>query len=269
MLLSNVEYVPLRLLRRFVLREGLLLRFGAFLPYYRTNLNQADPARLADAYQRNLASARFSPTGLRLLEIGVGRTNSVAYEMSARFETQAFTVFEPFVGLSPAEDSKLLLKVAARHNRPADDLATRVHRIARLEAIEDGSINLILSSSVLEHVGDPRKLFARLRRILAPGGAMLHLVDYRDHFFKYPYHFLQFRKATWNRWLNPGDLPVWRLYDHLDQLEETGFSARVLEESSDPEAFAAIAAHVSADYPANDERLKTTTAAIWAVANPA
>ena len=35
---------------------------------------------------------------------------------------------------------------------------------------------------------------------------MLHVVDYRDHFFKYPLHFLQFSQNTWRRFLNPGRL---------------------------------------------------------------
>jgi SAM-dependent methyltransferase len=159
------------------------------------------------------------------------------------------------------------LRVAARHNCSTSRLSTQVCRVRQLNAIEGGSIDLILSGSVLEHVSDPLALFAQLRRLLVPGGAMLHIVDYRDHFFKYPYHFLQFRKATWNRWLNPGDLPVWRLYDHLDQLKAAGFSTRVLAESRDREAYAAIAAHVSSDYNRDDERLQATFAALWAVAN--
>ena len=265
MLISNLEYIPLRLVRRFVLSDRLLLRFGAFVPYYRMNLNQAAPARLVDDYARHLASANCNPSNCRILEIGVGRTNSVAYEMAARFAPTAFTAFEPFVEFAPGEDKALLSRIAERHSRPAEDLRSRILRVTRLGELPTGSVDLVLSGSVLEHVGDPLALFSELHRILAPGGAMLHLVDYRDHFFKYPYHFLQFSKASWNQWLNPGDLPVWRLYDHMDQLAASGFSVRVLEQTRDRIAFAAIAHRVSSDYRRGDDRIQVATAAIWAV----
>jgi hypothetical protein len=93
---------------------------------------------------------------------------------------------------------------------------------------------------------------------------MLHIVDYRDHFFKYPYHFLQFRKNTWNRWLNPGDLPVWRIYDHIEQLEAAGFTVRIFEEVRDLPEYAKIAEYVSSDYRREDERIAVLAAALWA-----
>jgi SAM-dependent methyltransferase len=264
MLWSNFEYISLRLLRRTVFRDSLLLRLGGLVPYYRTNLNQSDPTRLVDQYARFLALEGYSPKGKRLLEIGVGRTNSVSYEISARFAPEAITSFEPYVKLAQSEDTKWLSRTAQRHDRTAASLSAMVQRHTNFNAIADGSIDLVLSGSVLEHVSDPCSLFSNLDRVLAPNGVMLHLVDYRDHFFKYPYHFLQFRKEVWNRWLNPGDFPGWRVYDHLEQLAAAGFSVQVLAETQDANAFAEIAEQVSQDYRRHDERLKTTTAALWA-----
>jgi len=265
MLVSNLEYIPLRLLRRFVVRESLLLRFGALFPYYRTNRNQFAPALLVDDYARLLHLAGVAPDDRVLLEIGVGRTNSTCYELAARFSPKSVTAFEPYVELGKKEDESLLDQVAARHHCSAPALRESVRRVADLSAMPDQSVDLVLSSSVLEHVADPLALFRDLRRILSPTGIMIHLVDYRDHFFKYPYHFLQFRKATWNRWLNPGDFPGWRCYDHLEQLRAAGFVARILEESSDPSAYASIAGLVSQDYRRGDPRVQTTNAALLAM----
>lgn len=266
MLGSNLEYVSLRLLRRFVLSDRFLLRFGGLVPYYRTNLNQVDPAPVADSYVRHLASANYSPEGKHVLEIGVGRTNSTCYEIAARFPTASLIGFEPYVEFGGKEDEMLLRAVASRHRREPASLAGSVCRVRDLDCIADNGVDLVLSNSVLEHVADPLALFRRLRHVLAPGGAMLHLVDYRDHFFKYPYHFLQFDRATWNRWLNPGDLPVWRLYDHVEQLEAAGFSVSVLGETRDPKAFSSIAADVSPVFRRDDERVQVMTAALWATA---
>jgi SAM-dependent methyltransferase len=222
MLFSNLEYIPLRVIRRFLLSDTLLLRFGVLFPYYRINLNQAD----------------FAPSKI--------------------------VSFEPYVRLAVREDQKLLSSIANRHRRDTRELSANVSRLADLRTIPNGSIDLILSSSVLEHVSAPPSLFSELDRVLSPEGAMLHVVDYRDHFFKYPYHFLQFSKATWNRWLNPGDLPGWRIYDHLEQMNAAGFTVRIVEQSVDRPAFEAIAKHISRDYRRDDGRLEVARAALWA-----
>jgi len=266
MIFSNIEYISLRLLRRFIFDESFLLRFGSIVPYYRTNRNQFAPALLVDDYARQMARENYAPDNRRFLEIGVGRTNSTCYEMAARFSPISITAFEPYVRFAPREDEFLLGPIAARNNCSSASLRERVRRVRDLTGIPSQSVDTILSSSVLEHVFDPIALFRELRRVLSPGGVMLHLVDYRDHFFKYPYHFLQFRRATWNRWLNPGDIPVWRIYDHLEQLKASGFAVRILEETRDSSAYAKIAPHVSSDYRTGDDRLQITSAALWAVA---
>lgn len=261
MLLSNLEYIPLRLLRRFVFRDELLLRWGRLIPYYRTNLNQIDPARLVDTYARHITLA-----GLRheILEIGVGATNSTGYELAARNPNAHVTLLEPFVALDVDADARLLAAVASGHGLTAASLAARVRRLTRLEDEPTGRYSLILSSSVLEHVADPAGLFRSLARVLAPGGTMLHLVDYRDHFFKYPLHFLQFRRCTWERWLNPGDLPRWRIYDHIEALEATGFTVTLPETRQDPGQFSRVRPHLSADFRGDDPRTGVTFGALLA-----
>lgn len=52
-----------------------------------------------------------------------------------------------------------------------------------LAAIPDGSIDLVVSEAVLEHVRreDLAPLMAQLRRVTAPDGMGLHIVDFQDH----------------------------------------------------------------------------------------
>jgi SAM-dependent methyltransferase len=267
--MSDIEYVLLRVARRFLFRDAFLLRCGRWVPYYRPNCNQIDPGPLVEEYARHLegAGAAIRP-GQTVLEIGVGATNSTGYEYAARFAPRRMLLLEPFVPFAPAADGALLKRVAARHGRTDAELSSAVHRLNSLEAVAGGTVDLILSSSVLEHVGDPPVLFRDLHRVLAPSGAMLHLVDYRDHFFKYPYHFLRFSRRTWDRFLDPGDLPRWRLYDHLEQLAAAGFDAQVLAQQSDPVAFGRVARRLAPDFRRHDPRLAVTFAAIWAVPKP-
>ena len=259
--LSNLEYLPLRLLRRFVFSDAFLLRWGRLLPYYRTNHNQADPAPLAEAYLRHWPAVSTAET---VLEIGVGATNSTGYELAARNPRARIVLLEPFVAFDPALDRKLLAEVAARHRCAPETLTARVRRVTSLATEPNAAHSVILSTSVLEHVAAPAALFAALRRVLRPDGVMLHLVDYRDHFFKYPLHFLQFRKAVWSRWLDPGDLPRWRLYDHIEALEAAGFAVSLPEIRHDPAAFARIAPQLSPDFRKDDPRVGVTFAALLA-----
>jgi hypothetical protein len=66
---------------------------------------------------------------------------------------------------------------------------------------------------------------------------MIHRVDYRDHFFKYPYFFLMFSDWVWNTFLNPGDLYRWRLDDHLEAAKRAGVRVETTYIETDHEAY--------------------------------
>ena len=143
-------------------------------------------------------------------------------------------------------------KLANEQNDEKLRIKSGVRRIKELKIIEDQSIDLILSNSVLEHVLEPQELFSELKRVLKNNGVMLHIVDYRDHFFKYPYHFLQFSKKIWNRFFNPGDLPVWRLDDYLQIIKELDLSIQILDQQVDKDSFEIIKPYISSDYDPSD-----------------
>ncbi len=257
---GDLEYVALRLARRFCFTADRLNALGRFLPYYRVNQGQLDPWPIADAYADALARSSLPLAGQRVLELGSGATNGVGYALAARHDCRVICL-EPFARFDPALDARLRSAVAARY--PQADFS-RVTRLTDLAAIPDASLDIVASNSVLEHVADPAALFADLARVLAPGGVMVHRVDYRDHFFKYPYHFLKFSKRIWDRWLDPGDLPRWRLDDHLAALARAGFRAALLDARRDQPAFDAVAPSLHADFRRRDPvMLAVSTAVIW------
>jgi len=120
-----------------------------------------------------------------------------------------------------------------------------------------GIIDLVVSHSVLEHLSS-RKRVALARSHMVPGGRMCHAIDFRDHFFKYPFHFLQFEKRTWTRWLDPGDLPRWRLSDYLRLFDELGYRAEVPVQESDAAGYAKIRDRVSKDFDRDDPTMSVT-----------
>ncbi len=227
--LADLPYLVLRLARRAFFPTAIPRGLSAWLPGFRSNAGTQSGTHVVALYDKNLAPKLGAawPQGRTILEVGIGATNSSCYELAARGATTAIA-FEPFVPLDPERDTSLLTECARRHALAADALTARVQRRTSLDSIADASIDLILSNSVLEHVGDMDALARDLRRVLALGGAMLHLVDYRDHFFRYPYHHLLWSEDVWQRWLNPGDLPRWRISDHIAVFERTGLRVETL-----------------------------------------
>jgi SAM-dependent methyltransferase len=69
---------------------------------------------------------------------------------------------------------------------------------AALAAIPDGSIDLVMSEAVLEHVRreDLVPLLQQLRRVMAPDGVGLHFIDFQDHLGGGLQH-LRFSDAFW------------------------------------------------------------------------
>jgi SAM-dependent methyltransferase len=74
-------------------------------------------------------------------------------------------------------------------------------------SLPDGSVDLVFSNVVLEHVPvtDVHRLFAEARRILRPNGYMAHLIDPSDHFSHgdaaiSPVNFLRFSARQFARY---------------------------------------------------------------------
>jgi SAM-dependent methyltransferase len=227
--LYDLPYLLPRIIRRKCLPMAIPRALSAWLPGFRANAGTRSSARVLELYDKWLAPRLGAEwlKGRRILEVGIGATNSSAYEATARGATLA-VAFEPFVGLDEKLDAELLAECAQRHGLETNVIAAKVQRTTSLDLVADDRIDLVLSNSVLEHVSDMDALTRDLQRVLAPGGSMLHLVDYRDHFFRYPYHHLLWSDAVWNRWLNPGDLPRWRIRDHVECFERHGFQVEIL-----------------------------------------
>ena len=258
MLLSNIEYILLRLLRRFVFTDDFLIKYGDYIPYYKVNLNQYNPCSIVADYKNYLELENIDPMKLNsILEIGVGATNSSGYEMAFLGFAKAgqITMLEPYTEYDQELDNKIFTEIGY-----PEAAKNKVKRQKNISDIESNSIDLILSNSVLEHVDDFSGLLTQLIRVLKPGASMLHIVDYRDHFFKYPYHFLQFSRRVWDRYLNPGDLPRWRLNDHLEYLDKANLSVEILSSEMDEVAFVKIKKYMHPKFDANNKYVSVSRA---------
>ena len=260
MFLEDCEYITLRIIRKFLLRDNLLKSLERVIPYYKTNQNQLNPEPIVEQYLHNLSIANISVKGEKsILEIGVGATNSIGYEMVAREKDLCYFCYEPYAKFDEKRDKEIFKSIAEGKSINFQSIESRVRRIQSLDAIGDKSVDVILSNSVLEHVADMGKLITDLQRVLKKGGCMLHLIDYRDHFFKYPFHFLKFSEKSWNKFLNPGDLPRWRIDDHMNIFKQYDYKVHILGTKREEGAFQQIKSKIHPEFSKNNEQMLSIT----------
>lgn len=243
LLFSNLEYVTLRLIRRWMVPDALVAGLSRLMPgqYMAPCVGISGPERVVVRWEEAARSFGRSFDALKVLEVGAGGASATGEAMVARGAGS-------WIGMDPYFAPPVT--------------APQLSRVRDLGGLPAASVDAVVSHSVLEHVQDPEALFAACRRVLKPDGFMVHIVDYRDHFFKYPFHFLQFSRATW-RWLNPGDLPRWRLTDHLRGLRHAGFATVVVHTSRDDEGFARMRPYVSRDFDVGDPDMPVLEAVLF------
>jgi SAM-dependent methyltransferase len=81
----------------------------------------------------------------------------------------------------------------------------------------DPAFDVVLSSSVFEHLDDVEGVVVALAALTRQGGIHLHYIDVRDHYFRLPFEMLTFPEVVWRRYLNPGSnlnrLRPWKYED--------------------------------------------------------
>ena len=97
--------------------------------------------------------------------------------------------------------------------------------------LSPGSFDLIVSRAVLEHVFDVDTAWASMDTLLAPGGHMLHKVDFRNHGFYttlHPLGFLMVPEPLWSMVSSPDPTLNRRRMASYEQLaEKSGYDYRV------------------------------------------
>jgi SAM-dependent methyltransferase len=260
-LIDNTIYISLRLIRKYLFTTGFLNRRGNLIPFFKNNMNQISPVPIVDLLYSFCNQIGITPSGRNILEIGIGETNSTGYEMLAR-GIGYYWGFEPFLPLDRSKDMAMWKAVHKRHPSLEENVLKNMARVKSLSFIENETVDIIFSHCVLEHVRDMGSLISETGRVLKNEGCMLHFVDYRDHFFRYPYHFLQFSEKTWDTFLDPGYLPRYRVSDHVDGFLKAGFTVTVLARDTHPSAFERIKDRIHPSFRRYEQEDLTTTTAM-------
>jgi hypothetical protein len=221
-----LEYLLARFVRRrlppsvvsFLLRRGLVIKPG---------LETSDPETAVQRYEQTLQEFGLGLQGKRVLDFGYGGHFGVGVELLRR-GARHVVLCDPFATPDHARN-RLLLKTYGQflHHEgekvwPNPEFFTLLQRdVRQLQEGETEPCDLVVSTSVYEHVDDPFEVTRALARLTHPQGAHVHFVDLRDHFFKYPFEMLCYSKKFCKGWLNPtSNLNRYRLWDYQRVFEK-------------------------------------------------
>lgn len=205
----NFQYLLLRLFRhflpesfaRFLLKRRWLIRPG---------LESSDPFAAVDQYTNALNHSGKSVAGKKVLVFGYGGRFAVAVELLKRGASH-IVLCDHFMSLDQQRNMELLPEYAdylyLNNGKvmPLPQYITLLHGDIRDSAVQQNisAVDLVLSTSVYEHLDDVNGITQALATLTASEGIHLHFVDLRDHYFKYPFEMLAFSEKVWKGFLNP------------------------------------------------------------------
>jgi hypothetical protein len=216
--LERVNYLVQRIGRNFL--PGPVARLGRRLFRLVPGPETAWPDETAERYLRVAAEAGRPVEGRRVMLFGSGPSFAVACRL-LRAGAERVVLYDKFARPDDRINGPLVADYPDLVGRVDGRVAPVTDRMVLVEPATDDDatafpeVDVILSSSVLEHVDDVEGWARRLAAVTAPGGVNLHLVDLRDHFFSTPFEMLRYSERTWSRWLNPrGHLNRYRIPDY-------------------------------------------------------
>lgn len=208
---------------RFLLKRRWIIKPG---------LESTDPFAASERYVEALSARGLSIAGKRVLVFGYGGRFAVGVDLLKRGAAHV-VLCDHFVLLDDERNRELLpayekyLTLNQAEVQPRSEYITLLHGDIREESIQKkiASVDVILSTSVYEHLDDVEGITHALAKLTAPDGSHLHFVDLRDHFFKYPFEMLKYSERVWRNFLNPtSNLNRYRLNDYR-RVFEANFSA--------------------------------------------
>jgi SAM-dependent methyltransferase len=259
----------LRLVRRLmpgaVMR--LLLRAGIGVE---PGLETRQPRAAADRYLKVLGQHNLRINGWRVMVFGYGGHLGLGLELLRSGAAQV-VLLDPYATPKLDPNAALLRKGEDYLEREGEELLPNPeHLVLSSQTIEAYAataepMDLVLSSSVYEHLRAPDRVTKQLARIMRPMGYQLHFIDLRDHFFKYPFEMLCHSEGVWSRFLNPpSNLNRLRLRDYQALFQSTfeRVDLEILE--SDQQAFERARPRIRTEFLSGDiEADAATRVRVW------
>jgi SAM-dependent methyltransferase len=247
----NLPYLIPRFIRHFLAERivRVLLLRGIII---QAGIETSNPVNAVQRYTDVLADNELSFNDKRVLVFGYGGRFDIGFELlkqGAKYVVLCDKYAPPdeVHNRSAFGGEGKYFSIEQAGLRPRQEWMTLfegdIRDIHASNMIEPADI--VLSSSVYEHVDDVEGITRALARLTKPDGINIHYVDLRDHFFKYPFEMLRFSEKVWRSFLNPSsNHNRYRLWNYRKAFE-TGFANVEIEIlARDGEAFRRIQPYI-------------------------
>ncbi len=251
------HFLPLRA-TQFLLRRGWIIRPG---------LETRAPLEAAQRYQSVLEAENIALRGARVLVFGYGGNFALG---CALLELGAAHVVlcEKDVQPDQRANSALLPRYPTYLINASDGVRPNplVMTLAQADIRQTtpaqigGRVDIVLSTSVYEHLGDVAGITRALAGLTTPGGAHLHYIDLRDHFFRYPFEMLCYSERVWRNWLNPtSHHNRFRFRDYRSVFEKNFADVQLEVLERDEAAFERTKTRIRAEFLTGDKTIDAIT----------
>jgi SAM-dependent methyltransferase len=255
----NLPYLIPRLIRHFLpekLVRALLLRSVIIRP----GLETSNPFAAVQRYVEVLAKRGLSLRGKRVLVFGYGGRFDLGFGLLK--EGAAHVILcDKYAPPDEVHNQRMFAAEGNYFVRNSEGLRPHPAWMTLLESdIRDleprpeiEPVDLVVSSSVYEHLDDVEGITSALARLTRPDGTHIHFVDLRDHFFKYPFEMLRFSESVWRKWLNPSsNHNRYRLWDYRRVFESYFGQVEIKVLHRDEEAFRKLTPYVRPEFVSGD-----------------
>ncbi len=205
----NLPYLVPRVIRHFLpetLTRFLLLRGMIIKP----GLETGDATTAVTRYADVLRSRRMAIRGKQVMVFGYGGRFDIGISF-LELGAKHVVLCDKYAPPDDDHNAALVEKHAdclfwnEGKPRPRPEFMTLLHADVVRTAEEQllPPIDIVVSSSVYEHLNDVDGVTWALAHMTSAGGLQIHFVDLRDHFFQFPFEMLHYSDDVWRAWLNP------------------------------------------------------------------
>ncbi|MHA2012198.1 MAG: methyltransferase domain-containing protein [Candidatus Helarchaeota archaeon] len=265
----NIEYLLARFVRKFTPESvvNFFLQKGIFI---KPGLETSNPDEALSQYLSVLDKQGISIAGKKCLLFGYGGNFGLGCMLLEQGATHV-VLMDKYAHPNTQRNLALLpryekyLEYTGKEVLPHSNNITLHHDdIQKLST----TIDIVLSSSVFEHVEDVEGVAQALSTLMNPQGVQIHFIDLRDHFFKYPFEMLCYSEKTWYNWLNPSSyLNRYRMPDYQRVFETyfTNVEMTVLERNMD--AFQQVQSRVRKEFLTGNNEIDSITSILIVARN--
>jgi hypothetical protein len=167
---------------------------------------------------------------------------------------------------------KLTLELARKHPdyfvvttgdiQPHSDRLAIVHEDIRVSAQQHTiePVDLVLSTSVYEHLEDVENITRALAALTAKNGKQVHFIDLRDHYFQYPFEMLTYSDTIWKNLLNPtSNLNRLRIPQYESIFHKYFSVIKIIITESNINAFQKTKSRIRGEFLSGDDEIDSAT----------